>query len=90
MMTNDLINGLFELLAALFVLNHCRVLLRDRAVAGVSILSTLFFTLWGCWNLHYYPALDQWLSFYGGLCIVIANTYYIALLVRFRALSKLG
>lgn len=84
MMLNDVINGAFELLAALFVLNHCRVLLRDRAVAGVSILSTVFFTLWGCWNLHYYPALNQWFSFIGGLGIVVANAFYIALLVRFR------
>jgi hypothetical protein len=83
-MWNDLINGLIELMAAGFVLNHCRVLWRDRAVAGVSIVSTVFFALWGLWNLHYYPALNQWLSFCGGLCIVAANTFYIGLLIRFR------
>jgi hypothetical protein len=86
-MWNDLVNGLIELVAAGFVLNHCRVLLRDRAVAGVSIVSTVFFALWGLWNLHYYPSLDQWLSFCGGLCIVVANTFYIVLLVRFKRLG---
>lgn len=82
-MIPDLINGLFETLAGLFVLNHCRVLLRDRAVAGVSIASTAFFTLWGIWNLWFYPQLGQFWSMVGGVFVVLANTVYVALLVRF-------
>lgn len=82
-MIPDLINGLFEALAGLFVLNHCRVLLRDRAVAGVSIASTAFFTLWGLWNLWFYPQLGQFWSMVGGVFVVLANTVYVALLVRF-------
>ena len=59
----DLINGLFEALAGLFVLNHCRVLHAHKQARGVSIVSSGFFTLWGVWNLYYYPALNQPLSF---------------------------
>lgn len=80
----DLINAAFEALGGLFILNHCRVLYQHKAVAGVSILSTVFFALWGAWNLYYYPSLDQWASFYGGLCITIANTFYIFLLFKYR------
>jgi hypothetical protein len=80
----DTINGMFEALAGLFALNHCRVLCRDKAVAGVSIASTVFFACWGVWNLYYYPALGQWLSFAGGLFIVSANAIYISLLVYFK------
>lgn len=79
----DYINGGFEALSGFFVLNHCRVLMRDKAVAGVSITSVCFFTLWGIWNLYYYPSLGQMLSFYGGLFIVSANAIYIYLLIKY-------
>jgi hypothetical protein len=80
-MNADLINGLFEASAGIFVLNHCRVLRRDRAVAGVSIASVVFFTAWGVWNLFYYPALGQSLSFIGGLFVVVANSIYVGMLL---------
>lgn len=84
----DIINGSLELLASLFVLNHCRVLLKDRAVAGVSITSTAFFTLWGVWNCWYYPHLGQFWSFVGGLLVVVANTVYVGLLIRFSDAAR--
>lgn len=82
-MTADLINGLFEAFAGIFVLNHCRVLRRDRAVAGVSIGSVAFFTAWGVWNLFYYPTLGQSLSFIGGLFVVVANGLYVGMLLSY-------
>ncbi len=83
-MTPDQINSLFEFAGALFILNHCRVLHRDKLVAGVSVLSTFFFFSWGVWNIYYYPHLDQTWSFYGGLCISLANTLYIGMLIRYK------
>ena len=80
----DMINGGFEALGTVFVLNHCRVLLKDRQVKGVSILSTVFFTGWGFWNLYFYPSLGQWWSFVGAALLVGANCLYVALLVVFR------
>lgn len=84
----DLINGSFEAVAALFTLNHCRVLLRDRAVAGVSIASMAFFTLWGVWNLWFYPHLGQTWSFAGGVLLVAANAVYVVLLCRFSGVGR--
>jgi hypothetical protein len=81
---NDFINGMFEALAGLFVLNHCRVLYAHKSTRGVSILSTAFFTLWGIWNLYYYPALGQSLSFYGGLFVVAANALYVGMMMSYR------
>jgi len=83
MSTPDLINGSFEAVAALMTLNHSRVLLRDKAVAGVSVASMAFFTLWGIWNLWFYPHLGQTWSFAGGVLLVAANALYVALLCRF-------
>lgn len=88
-MIADVINGLFEMLGGIFVLNHCRTVIKDKAVAGVSIVSTIFFTLWGVWNLYYYPSLDQWWSFLGGLMIVGSNTLWVLLMFRYRK-PKIG
>ena len=84
MNTPDAINGCLEFLAGFMILNHCRVVLRERVVAGVSIVSTIFFSAWGIWNLWYYPHLGQMLSFYGGLLIVIANCLWVGLMIRFK------
>jgi len=80
----DIINGLIEFLGSGFILNHCRVLLKQRMVRGVSTVSVVFFTLWGLWNLYYYPNLDQWWSFLGGVMIVLANSLWIILLIVYR------
>lgn len=82
-MSPDLINGAFEGMASLFILNHCRVLVIDKSVRGVSVLSCAFFTLWGFWNLYFYPAVGQAWSFWGGVLVVLANTIYVLLLVYF-------
>ena len=70
MILADAVNGAFEVLGGLFILNLCRIVWNDKAVAGVSIVSIIFFTGWGVWNLFYYPTLNQWWSFYGGLVVV--------------------
>jgi hypothetical protein len=80
----DLINGGYEALGGVLILNHCRAVIRDKAVAGVSILSTSLFMTWGIWNLYYYPHLDQWASVSGGLLIVSANALWVGLLLRYR------
>lgn len=80
----DFINGSFEFLAGFFVLNHCLKVLKDKAVKGVNIISTIFFTSWGFWNLYFYPHLDQWYSFYGGLLIVTANFLWVILLLKYK------
>ena len=84
--TADMVNGCFELFGGVFILNHCRVVLRDKAVAGVSIISTMFFTSWGGFNLYYYPSLNQWFSFWGGAALVWANIYWIYLLMKYRTI----
>lgn len=86
----DLVNGTFEASAGVFVLNHCRCVIRDRQVKGVSILSTVFFTAWGVWNLWFYPWLGQWMSFFGGLFVVSANTFWVVLMLMYRNRGKEG
>lgn len=78
-MTPDFVNGLFEFMGASMNLMNVRRLWIDKKVAGVAVLPSVFFTSWGLWNLYYYPALDQWWSFAGGLAIVAVNAVWVSL-----------
>lgn len=82
-MSADLVNGLFELVGGVFLTFNLRRLWLDKEVKGVSIPVTVFFLTWGAWNLFYYPYLDQWLSFFGGLLLELANVAWVCLAVYF-------
>ncbi|MDT3735535.1 MAG: hypothetical protein ROZ00_04870 [Denitratisoma sp.] len=79
----DIVNGSFEAAAGIAVINHCFALWRDKEVRGLSVASVAFFAAWGVWNLFYYPHLDQFYSFAGGVFITFANAIYVAMLVHF-------
>jgi hypothetical protein len=79
----DLVNGAFEIGGGLMVLLHCRQLYRDKQVRGASWIATAFFASWGWWNLYYYPHLNQWLSFAGGVVIVLANTLWVFMMLYY-------
>lgn len=79
-MTPDQINGMFEFAGAGFICLSIRKVLFDKRVAGVSWVHVSFFAFWGLWNLFYYPHLDQWWSFAGGVALVAVNLLYVGLL----------
>lgn len=74
-------NAAFEAGAGLAVLAHCWKLHDHRKARGLSIPAVLFFTLWGGWNMYYYPHLGQFWSLAGGIFVTLANLIYIAMLV---------
>ena len=74
----DLINGIFETVGGVTIFLNCWRLYKDKEVKGVIWQLTIFYTLWGFYNIYYYPHLDQWLSFVGGLFMVIGNALWIA------------
>jgi hypothetical protein len=80
----DIVNGTWEIAASMLVFNHCRVALRDKAVAGVSILSVGLFACWGLWKLFYYPHLNQPISLAGGVVLMSANVVWVSLLLHYR------
>jgi len=87
-MTPDIINGSFELLASPFILFSILKLYKDKKVKGISWVHISYFTLWAFWNLYYYPFLNQWCSFIGGIAIMLTNTYYTGLLIYYTIKSK--
>lgn len=82
-MIPDIINGSFEFLGAVMLTFSVMQLYKDKVVRGVRVFPTAFFTLWGLWNLFYYPHLNQWYSFAGGLAIVIVNAMWVAMAVHY-------
>ncbi len=82
-MWQDFINGLFELAGGLFVALHCYKLYKDKKVRGVSFIATGYFTVWGFWNMYYYPFLRQWASLIGGLLVVAMNALWISLMAYY-------
>lgn len=74
----DLANALFEVIGGLFILLSVRKLHRDKEVKGVHWAPVTFFTSWGVWNLYFYPAVGQWLSFWGGLSVCSVNFIWLS------------
>lgn len=84
----DAVNGCFESVAGCLLWTNVRELQRTRIVVGVRILPTALFALWGVWNLFYYPSLGQWWSFLGGGSVVVANTVWVFLAIKYGRQSK--
>lgn len=87
-MNNDLANGLFELLGAVFLTLNVKQLIHDKQSKGIHWWSSIFFTSWGIWNLWYYPTLSQWYSFAGGVLLAIVNVIWLALRVYYTPRCK--
>ena len=83
-MTPDMVNVLFELVGGLMLWGNVVRLYRDKMVRGVHWTYMSFFAIWGWWNLYYYPYLDQWWSFAGGVSLVVANSVWIAQLFYYN------
>ncbi|HEY7763934.1 MAG TPA: hypothetical protein VIB38_02995 [Aestuariivirgaceae bacterium] len=79
--TYDHINAVFEILAGGFVLVSVRQILIDKAVAGINLLTCLFFPLWSFWNIFFYDHLGQVLSVLAAVNLAYAETAYFVLLV---------
>jgi hypothetical protein len=81
----DTINGAFEGFAGFLIYMNVLRLRRDKMVRGVLSWVTWVYTAWGFWNLFYYPHLEQWLSFAGGLFIVSGNFAWCYYAWRYRS-----
>lgn len=74
----DAINGLFEVGLSLMLLLNLRRIRKDKKVEGFDWRVIGFTTMWGVWNLFYYPSLNQMFSFYAGIAVVAVNIAWLA------------
>lgn len=84
MQANDVVNGLFELVGAFFTWRNYFQLRRDRELKGIYWPLIAFMTLWGFWNLLYYPSLDQWFSFACGCVLMLGNAQWVNLALKLK------
>jgi len=74
---NDIINACFEFSAAIVIWINVYKLYKDKETKGVFWPVWLLYTIWGIWNIHYYPSLNQIWSYYAGIFLVIGNTVWV-------------
>lgn len=74
----------FELGAAFFQLFNIKALRRDKSLRGVSTLPTIFFTIWGCYNVYFYPATGNPITGIAAVLILIVNIYWLLLAYKYR------
>ncbi len=85
MKTNsDKVNGGFELAGGFFTILHILQVWQDKSVAGVSLYTVTFFTIWGYWNLYYYKSIKQPWSLWASYFITAMNTIWLGLLLYYR------
>jgi hypothetical protein len=77
----DLINGVFEAVGSIALWGNVWAIIKDKQVKGARWQFAVFFTGWGFWNLFYYPHLNQWLSFWGGVSMALANVMWVSLAI---------
>lgn len=83
MATPDIINATFELGGALVLcLNIRRLLVDHRLLRGVSWVPTLFFAAFGMWNIYFYRHIDQPVSWWAGVLVLVVNLVWLACLLR--------
>ena len=84
----DLINGIFEGAAGFMLWFNAVKIYKDKQLKGVHVFPTAVFALWGYWNLFYYPHLNQWISFFAGINVVLPNTIWVALAIHYSRKRK--
>lgn len=84
----DIINGCFEFAGALAGFWNVVVILRQKGVKGFAPLASIYFTVWGAWNIYYYPYLGQWFSLAGTIAITVSNGLFAALAIHYSRRQK--
>lgn len=82
-MLPDFVNGCFELFGSVAVWRNAYALYQDKCYRGIRVLPFVFFVSWSIWNLYYYPHLNQWMSFIGGVSILLANAVNLSLMLYY-------
>lgn len=80
----DAVNSVFEFLGTPFVLVSLIKVIRNKNSNGVSYLTLLFFSVWGYWNMFFYPHLEQWLSFTASIALALTNTAWMVAVLYYR------
>lgn len=82
-MTPDHVNAIFEGGGALLLIMNVVRLYRDKRLAGVALAPTIWFNVWGGWNLYYYAAIGQTASWAAGIAVFAVNTTWVTMAIYY-------
>lgn len=80
----DMINAIFETGGAILLTTNVKQLVRDKKLAGVRLIPTVWFNVWEFWNLFYYYHLSQMLSWIAGFAVLIVNITWVSLAIYYK------
>ncbi len=78
----DVVNGIFELGGSIVIWMNVKAILRDREIKGVDWRVTVWFTLWGFFNLILYPLLGMVWSTIAGAILCLGNLTWVFMAYR--------
>jgi len=81
----DAINACFELGGAFAIIPSIIAAHKAKEIRGISIITSIFFTSWGWWNIVYYPSLDQMLSAGAAVLLAGTNSIWLYQIWKYRA-----
>jgi hypothetical protein len=87
-MFNDYGNTLFEAIGSIMAWLNVKALYKDNEIKGVYWPIYIFYSVWGYWNLYYYPSVNCWGSFVAGIILALGNTAWVVVAVRLYLKNK--
>lgn len=87
-MNADVGNAIFEAGGAVLLWFNVRALYKDKQLRGVVLLPTLWYQTWGAWNLWYYHAIGQNLSWLAGMGVFAVNSVWVGLALWYRYAAR--
>ena len=88
MIKPDLINAMFMFTGSLLLWLNVVVLIKSKKYEGVSIIPHMFFMMWGFWNTYWFDYLQQPLSWYGSIAMLIPNLVWSIIALYYKFVSK--
>lgn len=82
--STDITNSVFESCGAICTWLNVRKLLKDKLVRGVDWRLWIFYTLWGLWNILFYPINGFWFSWAAGIVLAMGSVIWVILAYKYR------
>ena len=84
MLSSDQINACLELAGAIFLVPTLIEAYNKKRIVGVHYITPIFFSLWGLWNIFYYPSLNQYWSASAACIMLSVNIIWLVMVFRYK------
>lgn len=88
-MKPDVVNAIFEAGGAALLCMNVQRLYQDKKLSGVALAPTIWWQVWGAWNLYFYAAVGQRASWYAGMAVFVVNTIWVLMAIKYKLTKSL-